>query len=484
MTSIKKNISYQVFYQLLKILLPLITSPYISRVLGANGVGIYSYTFSIVSYFALFAKLGIHIYGNRTIAMVRDDQQKLNQTFSDLLAVHLTVSAIALCAYGGYILFERPEYRIIAVIQSLYVVSEMLEIDWLYFGLEQFKITVTRNTIIKLMTLISIFCFIKSTDDVWKYCAIMAVGSTLSEIIVWLFLPRYVKIVPPNWKNARKHILPLISFFIPSIAVSVYKIMDKIMLGAMSNTVQVGYYENSEKILSVALGFITAVGTVMMPRMSNLVSKGDEKQSDKLITLSMQVMMIAIMAMMGGFMGVSSVFAPLYWGKEFSVCDTLIIGLSFSMPFTAFANVIRTQYLIPRHCDKIFQSSVIAGACINFFANFLLIPHLHAFGTVIGTILAEGTVCVIQSIYVSKYLPISYYIKRIIPYMFFSVIMGVVVYTLGNIIGSSITTLALQITVGICIYMSLTIIYLYATKDALWTTIMNIIHRKNRPEYK
>ena len=399
MTSIKKNISYQVFYQLLKILLPLITSPYISRVLGANGVGIYSYTFSIVSYFVLFAKLGIQMYGNRTIAMVRDDQQKLNQTFSDLLAVHLAVSTIALFAYGGYIFIERPTYRAIAAIQSLYVVAEILEIDWLYFGLEQFKITVTRNAVIKLLTLISIFCFVKSVDDVWKYCAIMAIGSALSGIIVWAFLPRYVHIVRPVWKDARKHILPLISFFIPSVAVSIYKVMDKIMLGALSDTVQVGYYENSEKILAVALGFITAVGSVMLPRMSNLASKGDSNQSDRLISSSMHIMMIAIIAMTGGFIGVASVFSPLYWGEEFRVCDILIIGLAFSMPFTAFANVLRTQYLIPRHRDKVFQTSVIIGAGVNLIANFLLIPYLNAMGAVIGTILAEGSVCIVQAVY-------------------------------------------------------------------------------------
>lgn len=477
MTSIKKNISYQVFYQILKILLPLITSPYIARVLGANGVGIYSYTFSIAHYFAVFAKLGINMYGNRSIAMVRDDQEKLNQTFSDLLVVHLCVSAISLFAYGGYFMLVQPEYKAIAAIQALYVVAEMLDVNWLYFGLEQFKVTVTRNTIIKILTLISIFCFVKSTNDVWKYCAIMAVGSALSELIVWMFVPKYVKIVKPNWNNAIKHILPLISFFIPSVAVNVYKTMDKIMLGTISNTVQAGYYENSEKLLSVALGFITAVGTVMMPRMSNLASKGNEKRADQLIATTMNVMMISIIAMTGGLIGVSSVFAPLYWGKEFTVCDTLIMGLAFSMPFTAFANVLRTQFLLPRHHDKIFQFSVIAGACVNFISNFLLIPYLNAFGAVIGTILAEGTVCIIQSICASKYLPISNYIKRTIPYIIFASIMSIAVYAIGNIMGNSITTLAIQISVGAGIYIILTIIYLYVTKDALLTEIKKMLHK-------
>lgn len=478
MSSIKKNVSYQIVYHILQILLPLVTSPYISRVLGANGVGIYSYTYSIVSYFALFAKLGIQIYGNRAIAMVRDDQQKLNQTFSDLLAVHLSVSVIALCAYGGYIFIGKMEHPEIAAIQALYVIAELLEINWLYFGLEQFKITVTRNIIIKIATLISIFCFVKTVDDVWKYCAIMAVSAALSEIIVWAFLPQYVKIVKPNWTDAKKHIIPLISFFIPSIAISLYKVMDKIMLGLMSNKVQVGYYENSEKIIYVALGFISAVGTVMMPRMSNLASKGNEKQALKMMENSIKIVMITIIAMAGGIIGVANVFAPFFWGAEFSICSVFLKGLSFSMLFTAFANVIRTQYLIPWHKDKVFQISVISGACVNLIVNFLLIPNFQAMGAVIGTIAAEATVCLIQGVYASRYIPILGYLKKSIPYVFFAAIMSTIVYLIGNAMDGNITTLIIQVLSGSCIYIGLTLLYLYITKDALLAEIMKIIHRR------
>lgn len=484
MSSIKKNVIYQMAYQLLTVIIPLITSPYIARILGANGIGIYSYTYSVVSYFVLFAKLGIHVYGNRTIAMVRDNPEKLNQTFSDLLLVHLGTSIIALCAYGGYLLIWKPEYRGIVIIQSLYVVAEMLEINWLYFGLEKFKITVMRNTVIKVLTLIFIFLFVKSADDVWKYCAILAVGVVLSEISVWVFLPRYVKIVKPNWKNAVKHIIPLVSFFIPSVAVSLYKVMDKIMLGVMTNTVQVGYYENSEKIILVVLGFITAVGNVMMPRMSNLAAQGEEEKGRKLIENSMQIVMIASMAMVGGIIGVADVFAPVFWGREFEVCDIYIIGLAFSMPFTAFADVIRTQFLIPKKKDKQFQISVIGGAFVNLFANFLLIPRLQAFGAVLSTIMAEGVVCLIQGIYVSKYLPLVNYLKKILPYTLLAMGMSFVVHFIGNLMGKNSGTLIVQILIGGAIYLGLTGVYLYITHDKLWEEILKNIHMRKTSDRK
>ena len=477
MNSIKKNVVCQIAYQFLTILLPLITSPYIARVLGANGVGIYSYTFSIASYFVLFAKLGIHVHGNRAIAIVRDDPQKLNQTFSDLLAVHLGASAISIFVYIGYVLVGNPAYRIIAAVQILYVVAEMLEINWLYFGLEQFKITVTGNTVIKIGTLISIFLFIKDTADVWKYCMIMAVSAVLSEMIMWMFLHKYVKIVRPNWENAKKQIIPLVGFFIPSIAVSLYKVMDKIMLGMLSDTAQVGYYNNSEQIISAALGFVTAVGSAMMPRMSNLAVNGNEKEGKKIIAISMKIVMLTVIAMAAGIIGVANIFAPVFWGNEFKACSLLMQALALSMLFTSFANVIRTQYLIPKQKDKLFRYSVIAGACMNLIVNYLLIPHYQAFGAAIGTIAAESTVCLIQAIYATKDLPITDYLKKLIPYTFFAAIMSFTVFIIGNNMECSIRTFAIQILSGIGIYTILTGIYLYATKDELWTNIVDSIRK-------
>ncbi len=479
MSSIKKNISYQIAYQFLTILIPLVTSPYIARVLGAKGVGIYSYTYSIASYFVLFAKLGIQTYGNRVIAMVRDDRQKLNQTFSDLLAVHLCVSVVVLFIYSGYILLGKVDHRGIAVIQTLYIFAEMVEINWLYFGLEEFKITVVRNSVVKIVSLAAIFLFVKSPDDVWKYCTIMAVGAVLSEIIVWGFFPRYIKIVRPDWKNAWSQLGPLIGFFIPSVAVSLYKVMDKIMLGAMTDTVQVGYYENSEKIIIAALGFVTAIGNVMMPRMSNLISRGEGRQGEKILAVSMQIVMAVSMALAGGIMGTASTFAPVFWGKEFRDCDIFLRGLALSLLFTAFANVLRTQYLLPHQKDRVFQISVIAGAAVNLIINFLMIPHWKALGAVIGTIIAEGVVCLIQTAYSFKYLPVMDYLRKMIPYLFFTIIMSTVVYLIGIIMEENVRTLVVQILTGVGLYIGFTITYLYVTKNELWNVIIKTKNSQN-----
>lgn len=194
-----------------------------------------------------------------------------------------------------------------------------------------------------------------------------------------------------------------------------------------------------------------------------------------MMTDTVQVVMMATVAMVGGIVGVASVFAPVFWGDEFSVCDIYIKGLAFSMPFTAFANVIRTQFLIPKKKDKVFQGSVIVGACVNIIVNFVLIPRFQTLGAVIGTIMAECAVCLIQGIYVSKYLPIAVYLKRLVPYMLSAMCMYLVVYFIGNVMGKSIETLVVQIFVGIVVYAGLAGIFLYVTKDKLWNDISKTI---------
>lgn len=473
--SVKKNFIYQVAYQVLIILIPMVTAPYISRTIGANGVGIYSYTYSIASYFALVAKLGIEVYGNRAIAAVRDDKEKLNQTFSDLLFIHVFFAFLVVLFYIGYAFVYPSEYTNIVFIQILYVIGEMIEVDWLFFGLEKFRVTVTRNSIIKLLTLVAIFLFVKDSNDVWVYCAIMAAGTALSQTAVWIFVPSCVKFVKPNFKDAFSHLKPLITFFIPSIAVSLYKVMDKIMLGAMSSTVEVGFYENSEKIVTMVLGLVTALGTVMMPRMTNLAAKGNEEQSKKIINTSINFIMILTLAMAFGIVGVSKVFMPVFFGDEFASCYILVMIIAISMPFCAFANVLRTQFLIPNNHDRIYQGSVISGAVLNLIVNATLIPFLGAQGAAIGTVVAEGSVCVIQGFFSRKWLPIWRYIRNAIPYLVYGIIMAIAVYGIGMLMGISFMTLVVQVLVGVIIYGVLALLHLWRSHDEIWNMAIQML---------
>ena len=280
-SSVKKNFFYQMIYEVLVFILPFITSPYIARVIGAEGLGIYSYANSIAYYFVLFSMLGLKNYGNRTIAQSRDDRERLNETFSNVAALHIIASTICILTYVGYIVILKGE-RLYAIIMGAYVLSGLFDISWFYFGIEKFKLTVTRNTLIKIANVICVFVFVRDADDLWKYCMIMSVGTLISQMVLWIPLKKYVTFVKPTWSKMVIHIKPLCILFIPSIAVSLYKYMDKIMIGVLSNKVQLGYYENAEKVINIPMGIITSFGVVMLPKMSNLLATKNRKESQNI----------------------------------------------------------------------------------------------------------------------------------------------------------------------------------------------------------
>lgn len=475
--SVKKNFMYQLMYEILVIILPFVTSPYISRVIGAEGLGKYSYSYSIAYYFVLFAMLGLKNYGNRAIAQSHDNHNELNETFSDIVFLHIIISIVCCLAYIIYV-FNVNNDKIYALIQLAFVVSALFDISWFYFGIERFKLTVIRNTVIRILNVICVFIFVKDENDLWKYCVIMAFGTLLSQISLWVPLRKYVKFVKPNWNRMKIHIKPMFVLFIPAIAVSLYKYMDKIMIGDLSNKEQLGYYENAEKVINVPMTVISSFGTVMLPKMSNLAKTKDKRASERYMNISMRYVMCLAFALAFGLAGVGKVFAPVFWGERFVSSGIIIMGLSITIPFIAFANIIRTQYLIPIGKDKEYLISVVSGAVVNLIINSMLIPDMGAIGATIGTIFAEVVVCVIQCISVRKELPLFTYIKNAIVFVLLGIFMFAGVYTLGQYMAATVITLIMQIVCGAVFYGIFTMIYLFAIKEEVFLKMMKKVLKK------
>ncbi|WP_313467718.1 oligosaccharide flippase family protein [Streptococcus parasuis] len=467
MESIRKNLIYNIIYQILIIILPLITAPYISRVLGPTALGIYSYTYSIANYFLLVAMLGISTYGNRQIASTRDNTRKMSKTFFEIYSVQFTTFSIVIIIFLSYIVFFAKDNKIILFIQVLYILSGLLDISWLFFGLEKFKVTVSRNLILKLLTVFAVFIFVNNPEDLWKYALIMSAGTLISQSYLWFYIKGIVKFEKVYMVDILGHIKPILILFIPVISYSIYKVMDKIMLGSLTSYDQVGYYQNSEKIISIPMGVITALGTVMLPRMSNIVSKGDKSKEKSYISLSIKLVTIIGVAIGFGIIGTSDILAIVFFGKDYSASGSIMSLLSLTILSISWANVMRTQYLIPNNFDRVYVSSSMLGAVINFIVNITLIPVFQANGAAIGTIFAETSVMLVQLIFCNKYIPISKYIFQTIPFIVNGLIMMVVVNLVGNYLGISLFTLIVQIIIGGLLYVSLTVFYLYIVKDDL-----------------
>ena len=480
MKSLQKNFLYNVLYQILLVILPLITAPYISRTLGATAVGVYSYTYSVAYYFLLIAMLGIGNHGNRSIAAVRDDRKKLNKTFSSIYSLQVITFSIAILAYAIYLVLFVKDNRLIVLLQLIYVTSGLFDIGWLFFGLEQFKLTVARNTLIKISTVVLMFVFVHKPSDLWKYTLIMSAGTLFSQAYLWLYVKKYVSFEKCSVKEITSNIKPVLILFIPVLAYSIYKVMDKIMLGNMSSYDQVGFYNNAEKIINIPMGIITALGTVMLPRMYNIVANGDKKRVDDYIRISAKLVTLLSSAIAFGLMGVSSVLAPVFFGDEFIACGEIIRLLSVTVVFIAWANVIRTQYLIPNKRDSIYLTSTMVGAILNLIINWMLIPKYQANGAAFGTIVAEFSVMLVQMVAVKNELPMRKYIMSYSPILIIGLIMAVLVDRIGIKLGVSVSTLAIQILAGGFFFCIATIAYLRISNDEMWRLGLDSIKKRKK----
>lgn len=459
MSNIKKNFIYNVTYQILILIIPIVTSPYISRVLGAERLGIYSYTYSVVYYFMLFAMLGLNNYGNRQIAKVKDNKEELNKNFCSIYALQLCSSIIMIIIYIVYLIFGVSSNNEIALIQIIYLISTAFDINWFFFGMEKFKLTVTRNTIIKIITCLSVFLFVRQKDDLYIYTIIMSLGTLVSQLLLCPFLKKYVKFQKVTLKkDIKKHIKPCLVLFIPVIAVSLYKIMDKIMLGNMTNMTQVGLYENAEKITNILSVIITALGVVMLPRMSNLIANGEIEKGKKYIEKSIIFTMFMSSALSFGIMSISNRFVVWFFGEEFSGAGIILQFLAITIIFISVANVIRTQYIIPMERDKSYIISVSLGAIVNIIFNLILIPKYQAVGAAIGTVIAEFSVMMYQIIDVRKELDIFKYLKNGTKYLIIGITMYILVANLKVDLESNLIILIIQVGIGAIFYLCATMV--------------------------
>lgn len=476
MSDIKKNFIYNTGYQLLTILIPIVTMPYLARVIGAFGMGQYSYAYSVAYYYVMFIMLGLNNYGNRTIAEVRDDKELLSKNFFEIYTMQLFCGVLASIAYLIYCL-TAGENNPLCWILGIYVISAVIDINWMFFGLEKFRFTVTRNIIIKIVSTIAIFCLVKQEKDLVLYVLIMVISFLLSNIVLWPALKKEVIWRKVKIRDMLKHIKPNIILFIPIIAVSLYKYMDKIMLGILSSMKEVGYYEYSEKIIQIPMSIVNSLATVMLPRMSSLVANRDNKNEVRYIKNSIMLAMFLSSSLCFGLMGIAREFVAIFFGTGYSECINLFYVLLPSCCFIAFASVIRTQYLIPHKYDSIYIQSVILGALINMIINYLLIPQYQSVGAAVGTLIAEAVVCIYQAYRVRNMIAMKEYIGNSIPFVVAGSVMFIALFLLKLSIGTVLVTMLIKVLVGIVFYfVVLRICLIFRKKEYVY--IKNLLLRK------
>ncbi len=453
--STRKNTLYNMAYRLFSILLPLVTAPWLSRAVGTEGVGLYGYAWAISYTFCLVGLLGLENYGPRAIAQVKESKAALDRTFSAIWKMQMLVAGLTLLVWCGYVAFVAGAEKQIAFHLTLMSVSCLVNVDWCLMGLDQFKPIALRNTAVKLLAAAAVFIFVKAPEDLWIYAFVWSLSTFVGCVSCLMSLRGKVRFVPVPWKEALTHLKPCALLSVSVIAVSVYRQMDKVMIGALADMSQTGLYENAEKIILCLAGFISAIGTVMLPKISHMTAKGMMDEVKKHIDASMDLVMCMVCALGFGLASVAVEFAPLFYGESFTASGLLMIPLAMTLLTIGFANVIRTQWVLPQKRDSIFIKSVLTGAAVNVVLNALFIPSWGAMGAVIATVAAELSVPVVQFIILRKELPYGRYLRYALTYSVIGLVMMGAVRLAALLPLGGWAGLAVQVAVGGVVYGAL-----------------------------
>lgn len=475
--TIAKNFIYTTFYKVTRMILPLVTIPYVTRVLGAEKLGIYDYTYSVVIYFQMFAFLGFENYGSRLIAEHRKNKAQMYKVFSSAYYFQIISSILALVAYMVYLIVFCKENRDIAWIQSLYIIAELFNISWLYFGLEKFKVTSTINIIARLLSFVGIFIFVKTRDDLVLYSIFCAGTLLFSSLILWIGAFKCIKFTQVTVKEIWKYGKGSLLLFFPVLVINIYRTMDKIMLGNIVGMSEVAIYSNADKIVEVPYMILASLGVVTLPKMTNFAQDGELEKTKYYIEKSMRIIMFMACGMAFGMMGVGKVFAPIFFGDEFIKSGVLIMVIAPHVIFRGNANVVRNQYLLPQKRDKDYIVSILIGVVINLVFNSIFIPLRGAVGAACATLLAESFVASYQICICRKEIPVMRYTVSNLFFIVAGLAMFVPVYMYGNAHGATISTLLIQVAIGVVIYLAIAGFFLYYKEKEL---VKSFISQRNK----
>lgn len=353
-----KNYLYNASYQLLLLILPLITAPYVSRTIGPKGIGQYSFTYSIITWFVMITNIGIAYYGDRQIAYVRNDRYKLSKTFWELQIIKIMMTIISVVLFVVFIFIYR-RYTFLLWLQAINILASMVDISWLYMGLEDFKITVTRNTLVKISSVLFIFLFIHNSNDTWLYTLVLALSVLFGNLTLWTRLR--IILVPIKLSTLRpfRHLSESLLLFFPTIAPMIYLTLNKTMLGVLDGSTATGFYTNADTLIKLILAIVTATGTVVLPKAANEYAKGRRENIKKMLYSSFDFVSFIAFPMAFGIAAIALKLSTFFYGKNFAPVGPVMMIESVVIVVIAWSNAIGIQYLLPTNQTFQYTKSLL-----------------------------------------------------------------------------------------------------------------------------
>ncbi len=451
--SIKTNFIYNLICQLIVLVIPLVTIPYLSRVLLEEGIGAYSYAEAMVTYFTMFALLGSSVYAQREVSSKRGSVEETSRVFFEMLVFRTVTMFVAIAIYVVYVYASGADTTL-SFIVSLQIINCAVDISWFYQGNEEFKITAIVSTIFRVFSAVCIFTLVKQKDQVWVYALITSLTILLTSLTYWFFLRK--RIVKVDGVKPFRHLKGVFALFLPTIATQIYMVLDKSMIGWFTVTdAENGYYEYAEKIIRICMTLIMSLSTILLSRNASAFAEKDMEAVKNNVYKGVSYTFMVTFPICLGLIAVADVFVPVYFGEDFMKSAQLLKLFAPLIIFMGFQNVIGMSLLLPIKKQNVYIISVVVSAVVNIVLNLILIPKFYSEGAVVATVIAEFLCLCVQLSYVfkNKYLSVKEFLGRSVKYLISAVVMFAAVWGIGLVLTEvGLISLLLKVAVGGVVY--------------------------------
>lgn len=452
--SIKVNYIFSLINKLFAVLVPLLVTPYLARMLNADGNGVLSYVASFSSYFILVANLGVETYGQRVIAIHRDDKSYLKKFLIEVSLLRFILTAICLIIY--YFLFIssfNKENNLLYAIYAITILAVVFDFSWFFQGTEEFGLLAFANIIARILYVVLIFVFIKSADNL-SLAALFAVINTIFPYFISMpFIFKYMKAKTEGKINPFRHLKECIVYFIPTVAIQIYTVLDKTMIGLITHSdFENGYYEQAEKLVKLPLTITASLNVIVRSRISYYYSTQEYDKVHDLIDKSMNFAFMLSFPMMLGIMAVAPTLVPVYLGQGYDKCITILYVMSPIIPIISLSGLIGSDYYTPFNKQKISNIFLIIGSVVNIALNSFLIYFWQSVGAAVASVCAELVITALYIIFARKFINVTDYLKAGYKYLIASGVMFFPVFFMERFLPSNVWYLIAEVAVGIAVY--------------------------------
>ncbi|MBC6298574.1 oligosaccharide flippase family protein [Listeria booriae] len=465
----KKNYIYILFYQLIIIVAPLFTTPYVSRVLGAQNIGIDAYVNSIVQIFLVFIVLNIGVYGRKQIAETKT-KAELKATFAGIYLMQLACGGIVWIAYFIFVC-NVSNYQMVFWIYGITLVAYGLDISWFFFGREKVQRIMVRNTIVRLISIICIFMFVRDTGDLLVYVVINAAALLVGQLVTWSALLVDLGRVRFTLEAMRPHVQPiLILSVVPCVSLA-YTSLNKVILGNVTGEIEVGYFNQAFKIYTICMGFVSALSTVILPRVAVHYKNGETEKFNRFVSFSFRYVGFTTIPLSFGIIAIAPSFVPFFLGDAFTPATGSLILIAPCLFLAGLADILGLQILLITNQAKRYTISIVIACIVSFVTNLLIVNEWRSEGTALSFLVANIVIVLLQLYFARKHYSFRYFAKIMSKYVLFGAIMLAGIWYVKSLYtGNSITiSLLLQIGTGVYVY----IFCLFFSKDPLLVQLLN-----------